>query len=155
MGSRLLRAWMLAPLTDLAHIGERLDAVEALVERPSWREELRQQLGAVGDLERLVGRLASGRVGPRDLLALAAALERVERIIALLTGHDALPLTLRGGAADLDPLPQLRDLVGRAIADDPPALARGGGVIRAGYHADVDELRELARSGKSGISQLE
>jgi DNA mismatch repair protein MutS len=153
MGSRLLRSWMLAPLVDLAEIGRRLDAVEALLARPSWRDELRQQLGAVGDLERLVGRLASARVGPRDLLALAAALERVESIRSLLAeSADGL---LGECAAALDPLPEARQLIERGIEDDPPAGARAGGVIRAGYDADVDELRRLAHSGKSGISELE
>jgi len=153
MGSRRLRGWMLAPLTDLGRIGERLDAVEALLESPAWREDLRRELGAVGDLERLVGRLASGRVGPRDLLALAAALARVETLRGALAERP-VPL-LRACAEGLDPLPAARALIARAIAEDPPALARGGGVIRSGYHADVDELRSLAHSGKSGISQLE
>ena len=153
MGSRTLRAWMLAPLTDLAQIGARLDAVETLLEKPTWREQLREELAAVGDLERLVSRLASGRVGPRDLLAVAAALERVDRIGPLLAG-DARAL-LHECAAGLDSLPATRALIARAIADDPPALARVGGAIRSAYNADVDELRELARSGKSGIGELE
>ncbi len=160
MGGRLLRRWMLSPLTDLTRIGERLDAVEALLQNPSWRAELRDELQPIGDLERLGARLASGRVTPRDLVGLAAALARVERLQALLgavpTGVGAERRSLFSAcAAALDPLPDVRELIGRAIADDPPLASRGGGVVRTGYHADVDELRRLAHSGKSGISALE
>ncbi len=153
MGSRLLRAWMLAPLVDPRAIAERLDAVEELVHKGSWRRSLRAEVERIGDAERLAGRLGSGRVSPRDLLALRAALERAGRLQALLA--EASAVLLRRCRGELHPLPEVQELIARAIVDDPPATAQGGGVIRNGYSPVVDELRELARSGKAAISQLE
>ena len=153
MGGRLLRQWLLAPLTDIAAIGARLDAVEALLRQPSRRDRLRQLLGTIGDLERLTARLAAARVTPRDLLGLASALAAVEQVHAGLAEVDAP--ALREGAAALDSLPAARERIGRTIADDAPLKPRPGQLIRAGCHGEIDELRELALHGKRFFTEYE
>jgi DNA mismatch repair protein MutS len=153
MGGRLLRQWMLAPLTDIAAIGARLDAVETLLRQPSRRDHLIELLGTIGDLERLTARLAAARVTARDLLGLAAALAAVERIGDVLGDVDAA--ALRAAAADLDPLPQVQERIARTIADDAPLKPRPGQLIRAGCHAEIDELRELALHGKRFFTEYE
>jgi DNA mismatch repair protein MutS len=153
MGGRLLRQWLLAPLTDIAAIGARLDAVEALLRQPSRRDRLRQLLGTIGDLERLTARLAAARVTPRDLLGLASALAAVEQLRGALAEVDAA--ALRECAAHLDALPAVRDRIGRTIAEDAPLKPRPGQLIRAGCHAEIDELRELALHGKRFFSEYE
>ena len=153
MGGRLLRDWLLTPLTDLAAIGERLDAVEHLRERLAWRHGLEDELRGIGDLERLNGRLAAARVTPRDVLGLAVTLERVGRLKAALA--DVPVASVRRCADELDPMPDVAARIGATLGDDPPLNARAGGVIRAGHDATVDELRGLSRSGKQFITQLE
>ena len=130
MGGRLLRQWLLAPLTDIAAIGARLDAVEALVRQPGRREALAGRLGGIGDLERLTARLAAGRVTARDLLGLAAALEAVAALRDGLDGVGAAALA--EAAADLDPLPALRARIAATISDDVPLKPRPGQLVRPG-----------------------
>jgi len=153
MGGRLLRHWLLTPLTDIAAIGERLDAVEQLRDRVTWRQSLAADLRGVGDLERLNGRLAAARVTPRDLVGLGATLERVERLRTALgeTGVSALARCRE----ELDPMPDVRARIAAILADDPPLNARAGGLIRAGCDPLVDELRGLSQHGKEWITQLE
>jgi len=153
MGGRLLRQWLLTPLTDLAAIGARLDAVEQLREYPSARQALQTELRAVGDVERLNGRLAAGRVTPRDLVGLATTLERVSRLRAALV--DAPVSELRTCAAELDPMPELHDRLVATMAEAPPLNPHAGGIIRDGCDASIDELRSLSRSGKQWITELE
>jgi DNA mismatch repair protein MutS len=153
MGGRLLRQWLLAPLTDIAAIGERLDAVELLRERHSWRQSLEAELRAIGDLERLGGRLAAGRVTPRDLTGLAVTLERIGRLKQALAEVPAS--ALRRCGIELDEMRDVAARIAATLADDPPLNPRAGGVIRGGYDATVDELRGLSHSGKQYISQLE
>ncbi len=153
MGGRLLRQWMLAPLTDVPAIGARLDAVEDLLRQPTRRQTLADRLGSIGDLERLTARLAAGRVGPRDLVGLAAALGTVEGVRDLLEAAHAA--ALRDCRESLDDLPRVRERIGLALADDPPLNPRAGGLIRAGFDTRVDELRDLAHSGKRFFSEFE
>jgi DNA mismatch repair protein MutS len=153
MGGRLLRQWLLAPLTDIAAIGARLDAVETFVREPSRRDGVATLLGGIGDLERLTGRLAAARVTPRDLLGLAAALERVGAVRELLA--DVAAAALAAAAAALDPLPALRARIATTIADDVPLKPRPGQMVRAGCHAEVDELRRLALHGKRFFVEYE
>ena len=153
MGCRLLRQWMLAPLTDLAAIGARLDAVEALLRQPSRRDRLMKLLGTIGDLERLTARLAAARVTARDLLGLAAALAAVAELRDALA--DVTAAALIGAGADLDPLPSVQERIGRTLADDVPLKPRPGQLIRPGWHAEIDELRELALHGKRFFSEYE
>jgi DNA mismatch repair protein MutS len=153
MGGRLLRGWLLAPLTSVSAIGARLDAVEELLGRGSWRGELIAALATIGDLERLTARLAAARVTPRDLLGLAAALATVGQIRALL--HDARTGALTGCRAALGDLPGVQARIASAIDDEPPLNPKAGGVIRGGFDATVDELRDLARSGKDWMMRFE
>ncbi len=153
MGGRLLRQWLLTPLTDIGAIGERLDAVEHLRDHHSWRHGIEAALRSVGDLERLNGRLAAGRVTPRDVMGLAVTLERIGRIKDTL--QSAPGGMLRGCGDDLDPMPDIAARIAAALADDPPLNAHAGGLIRNGYNASVDELRGLSQNGKLWITQLE
>ncbi|MFI5397493.1 MAG: DNA mismatch repair protein MutS [Candidatus Binatia bacterium] len=153
MGGRLLRHWLLTPLTDMAAIGERLDAVEHLRERVTWRQGLESELRGIGDLERLNGRLAAGRVTPRDLVGLAATLERVGRLRGALA--DVMVAALHRCHDELDPLLDVRERITAMLADDPPLNAHAGGLIRQGRDPTVDELRGLSQHGKQWITQLE
>jgi len=153
MGGRLLRDWIVAPLADLAAIGARLDAVERLRDDLVRRGQLSEELQAIGDLERLSGRLASGRVTPRDLVHLEATLTRVATLAQLLADTD-IPV-LRACVADLDPMPDVAATIAATLAEEPPLSSRNGGVVRSGYDATVDELRGLSHSGKEWIAQLE
>jgi DNA mismatch repair protein MutS len=153
MGARTLRQWMLAPLLAVDRIGGRLDAVEELLTAVAVRERIGEALRGMGDLERIAGRIGAGRATPRDVVSLGAALGRVERLCTVLAAVQA-PL-LRTLAGELDSLPAIRDLVGRALVDDPPANARAGRIIRAGYHREVDALRESSQDGRGWIAALE
>jgi DNA mismatch repair protein MutS len=153
MGARVLRRWLLYPLLDPARIGERLDAVEELVEQPALRDDLGESLDGLGDLERLIGRIGSGTASPRDLVRLRQALVRAEAVEAKLAA--ARSTWLRVVRGELRTVPSLRELVGRALVDVPPLSAKQGDLIRAGYSAEVDELRSLRHDGKSWISALE
>ncbi len=153
MGGRLLRQWLLAPLTDTRAIGERLDAVEALRERPTWRQALTAELRHVGDLERLTGRLVAGRVTPRDLTGLAATLHRIGQLARALA--DAPVAALAECARALDAMPDVARQITDTLTEDPPLNPHAGGVIRDGVDATVDELRTLSRTGKRWITQLE
>lgn len=153
MGGRLLRHWLLHPSTEVFEIGERLDAVEDFLRSPGAREAIARTLASIGDLERLGSRLAAARVTPRDLLGLAAALESVQTIRSALAPFAAPKLA--ECAADLNPLPEVRQRIRSVLTDEPPLSPRGGGLIRAGFHPRVDELRDLAHSGKRYIGELE
>jgi DNA mismatch repair protein MutS len=153
MGGRLLRDWLLSPLADLAAIGARLDSVEQLRERHGWRSELEEELRGVGDLERLNGRLAAGRVTPRDVAGLARTLERIGRIKKNL--DQATAALLEACAAEIDPMPDIVERIDCTLADDPPLSTGNGNIIRAGHDATVDELRALSHSGKQWISEFE
>lgn len=153
MGSRLLRRWIVAPLVDPGAIGRRLDAVEELHDKSSWRRELHRQMAALGDLERLNSRLAARRVQPRELAALAAALEHAARIKREVSRAQAS--LLQECRDTIDPLPELAALLRRALVDEPPTQLSQGPLIRSGFDPTVDELRSLAHSGKQFIAQLE
>jgi len=152
-GSRLIRSWLTRPLVSLDAIRDRLDAVEELAFRTQERGKLREGLKSVQDLERLVARAALGTAGPRDLVALRMSLAAIPRLRTVLGPLEA-PLT-RSLVASLDDLADVRDRIEGALIDEPPALARDGGFVRAGYDAEVDELRIISRSGKQVIADLE
>jgi DNA mismatch repair protein MutS len=153
MAGRLLRAWLLRPLVALEAIRDRLDAVEELAFRGVERAKLREALRPVHDLERLVGRAAMGAAGPRDLVALKASLGAVPRVRLLVADLQA-PL-VRSVAAQLDDLPDLRAQLEATLLDEPPALARDGGMVRDGVDAELDALRHISRSGKQIIAEME
>ncbi len=153
MGARRLRDWVLAPLLDPARIGERLDAVETLVEATGARDALREVLGGMGDLERLAGRVGARVAGPRDLVALAAALARVEDARAAVAALPAGLLARLAGA--LDALPDVAAEIAATLVDAPPPHTRVPGYVRPGRHAEVDALREGARDGKGWLARFE
>lgn len=149
-GARRLRAWLERPLTVRRAIEARLDAVAGWLDAAAARTALRERLRGFPDLERLTARLAALRATPRDLGALREALDR----LPALARDPALPIAAEDRAA-LAPDPALHAELARALTDDPPAQAGGGGVIRAGFDARRDQLHELAHSGKRWIAGLE
>jgi DNA mismatch repair protein MutS len=151
LGRRRLRAWLRRPLVDADAIEARHDAVDAFAERTLVREEVRDALSAAYDLERLAGRISRGRANARDLRSLHDTLAAVPTIREALEGVDALA-DVRD---DLDPLSDLRGLVDAAVVEDPPQEITDGGVIRAGYDDDLDEVRTTAREGREWIADLE
>ncbi|MDB4868918.1 MAG: mutS [Cohnella sp.] len=153
MGARLLKRWIDQPLLDRESAERRLDAVEALHQDWMRREELRGELGEVYDLERLVGRIAYGTANARDLNALKASLKRVPAIQSLCRDIGSPPLTLL--ADQLDACADIAEAIGQAIAEEPPVSVRDGGLIRAGFDAKLDELREASHNGKRWIAELE
>ena len=153
MGGRLLRSWLLRPLRALEPIQDRLDAVEELAFRASERGKFRDALKGVHDLERLIGRIALGTAGPRELVSLRQSLAVVPRVTLLLEPLQA-PL-LRSLVAGLDDLPDLRGRIERTIIDEPPAIAREGGFTRDGVDPELDELKAISRSGRQVIAEME
>jgi DNA mismatch repair protein MutS len=153
MGGRLLRAWLVRPLTALERIRDRLDAVEEFGFRSIERGRFRDALETIQDLERLVGRAALGTAGPRDLAALGrscAAIPTLKEIASALTA----PL-LRSLCAELDELTDLRELIERTVVDEPPVHAREGGFTRDGVDPELDELKAISRSGRQVIAEME
>ncbi|WP_274650638.1 DNA mismatch repair protein MutS [Paenibacillus humicola] len=153
MGARLLRRWIDKPLLSKEAIDARLEAVDELHRDFMLRDELRRELGGIYDLERLVGRVAYGTANGRDLNALKASLDRVPAIAGLCAGSGSQ--TLRALVDGIDDCSDLAAMIGTVIVDDPPVSVREGGLIRAGYDAYLDELREAGASGKKWLAELE
>ncbi|MCZ6786809.1 MAG: DNA mismatch repair protein MutS [Planctomycetota bacterium] len=151
-GARLLRERLQLPLTDVEDIRQRHDGVEELSGDTFLRRDLKGALQGVRDIERIVSRAATNRCTPRDLVGLRLSLEAVPSIQTCLAAARAE--NLQRARSELDPVPELRDLFARAIADDPPPHLREGGVIRDGYSEELDRLRALRREGKSFIADL-
>src|SRR6266446_2591901 len=153
MGSRLLKQWLLRPSMKLAELNARLDAVEEQKNALILRDRLRSELKRIVDLERLMARISLGRANARDLVALKTSADSIPHIKEMLA--DASASLLEVLADSLDELQDLRDLIGKSIADDPPATLSDGGYIRGGYNAELDELRGLSASSKSFIAAIE
>ena len=153
MGGRLLRQRLLRPSMDPAEIGARLDALGELAQQTILRAELRKQLGGVLDIERLLAKVTLGAAGPRELLALGRSLEKIPGLKGCFDTRQSL--RLRTIYDCLDEVPEARDRILEAIADDPPLNLADGGTIRAGYNAELDELRDLSRNGRQVVAQIE
>ncbi len=153
MGGRLLRDWILRPLGRAGPIRERQDAVAALVADRDRREALRAELGDVRDLERLIARLAAGGGNPRDVRAVAHSLRAFPGIRRRV--GDAPAAVLAQAAADIAPQPELLDAIDRALVDEPPPTVRDGGVMRAGFHAELDELRNASSAGRRWVAEFQ
>ncbi len=149
MGGRRIRRWLTYPLTRLAELAPRQARVAAAFERAVERARLREALGRVADLERLTAKAALRQANARELLALARSLAALPAV-----AEAARPLA-PDLAARLDPLPDLAERLLGALADDPPAMLKEGGLIRAGYHPELDELRALHADGTNFIARLE
>ena len=153
MGSRLLRDWLVRPLQNLDAIVARHDAVEAFQKKRHDLDAFRGILGDIKDLERLLSRLSSGSGNGRDVRALASSLARLPALKAALAAHAAPRLAEL--AAAIVPQDELVALIERALVDEPPMAIKEGGVIRKGYHAELDELRAAAHDGKQWIAELQ
>jgi DNA mismatch repair protein MutS len=153
MGGRLLRAWLLRPLLALERIQDRLDAVEEFAFRGTDRAKLRETFKTVHDLERLVARASLGTAGPRDLVSLRQSLAAVPRVRMQLDEFQA-PL-VRSLVAELDDVVDVREALDRALVDEPPVLAREGGMVRDGLDPELDELRTISRFGRQSIAEME
>ena len=153
MGGRLLRRWLVFPLKDERPISERLDIVEYYYREPEFRQCIDEQLHRVGDLERIISKVAVGRVTPREVVQLKTALQAVQPIktACLYAKNDALK---RVGER-LNLCESLRDRIEREVQPDPPQLVQKGGVIRDGVSPELDELRRIAYSGKDYLLQIQ
>ncbi|MDX2175931.1 MAG: DNA mismatch repair protein MutS [Candidatus Sumerlaeia bacterium] len=155
MGARLLRSWILEPLRDREAIEARLDAVGELVASRPLRESLAAALAGVRDLERAVARVNMGTAGPRDLAALRSGLQRLPALRLLLGGRGGGDAALLEGiAARIDPLEGLAEALARTLVDEPPAVARDGGLVREGASEALDKLLRLSRGAKDWINQF-
>ena len=153
MGARLLGEWLSNPLTDPARIHHRLDAVEELMADAVFCRDLREQLQQAYDLQRLTARVATGRCSPRDLSCLARTLSLLPKIKAKMSGRTAPRLVELEGRLDL--CPEIRQDIETSLVDEPPMLTSDGGLIREGFHAQLDEWRDLARGGKDWITKYQ
>ncbi len=153
MGSRLLREWLLRPLMQLDAIHRRHDAVEALMADRGLLHDLREQLGEIKDLERLIARLNAGGGNARDLRAVGQSLAGLPPLKERASGAPAE--LLQSLATAIDPLPDLRGLIDRAIEEEPPISLRDGGLIRKGYHEELDQLRAAATDGRTWIAEFQ
>jgi len=153
LGARLLKSWILRPSIGREEIEARLEAVQALSREAIEREELRRALGEIQDLERLLSKIVLETANARELLALKQSIERLP-VIRCYTAHFPAP-RLRGLGERLDELTDVRDLVEQSIHPEPPAVVNEGGLIRRGYHAELDELRDLAQNSKQAVARIE
>jgi len=152
MGSRELKKWIAYPLVDVFQIRRRLAAVASFRDDRILREEMREQLRGIYDLERLNGRISLGRANARDLVALKYSVRRLPEIKEMLTPSTSERLEEIG--AKLDTLQDIGDLIDRAICEDPPISIKEGGIIREGYDEELDRLIAATRDGKTWIAEL-
>ncbi len=153
MGGRLLRRWLVFPLKDERPISERLDVVDFFFREPDFRQQVDEQLRRVGDLERIVSKVATGRVSPREVVQLKTALEAVA-VIKAACSEGANPVIATIGEK-LSLCENIRDRIGREVVPDPPQLVQKGGVIQDGVSKELDELRHIAYSGKDYLLQIQ
>jgi len=168
MGARLLKRWLDEPLLEVDRINERLDAVGTFMRDTIHREELRERLRKMADIERLVARAATGTANARDLVALRQSLHLLPDILANLQAvlefgkqdSDSTEAALQSSRIEallhaIRPLDSLTELLDRALTDEPPAAVKEGGLIRDGYDPELDKLRRMTTDGKSWIARLE
>ena len=156
MGARLLRSWMLRPLLEREAIEARLEAVAHFVKQTVVRGEIRKELRGIQDLERLTSRITLGLASPREMVALRKSLAQLPVLKNFVTPPPIGGSTLlRQLHAEIDELTDVRESLERSIADEPPALATDPGIIRPGYHGELDELRNLSKHSKEIIAAME
>ena len=153
MGSRMLRRWVVFPLKDEKPINERLDIVDYFFREPDFRQCIDEQLQQVGDLERIVSKVATGRVSPREMVQMKIALQAIEPIKAACMAADNESLRRVGERLAL--CEPLRNRIAAEVMPDPPAQVQKGGVIREGVNTELDELRHIAYSGKDYLLQIQ
>ncbi|MDA0833913.1 MAG: DNA mismatch repair protein MutS [Planctomycetota bacterium] len=153
MGARLLAEWLANPLTNIDKISQRLNAVDEFMQDPNLCRELKETLSHTYDLQRLTARIATGRAHPRDLASLAKSLALLPRLKAKISGRQTERINHLERQLDL--CAEVRADIETVIVEDPPLQVSDGGVIREGFHAELDELRGLARGGKEWIARYQ
>lgn len=153
MGARLLKRWLVFPLKDVLPINERLNVVEYFFRQPDFKELIEEQLHLIGDLERIISKVAVGRVSPREVVALKVALQAIEPIKEACMEADNASLNRIG--EQLISVSPIRDRIEKEINNDPPLLINKGGVMKSGVNAELDELRQIAYSGKDYLLQIQ
>jgi DNA mismatch repair protein MutS len=154
-GARMLRRWVIAPLLDPAEISRRQDAVEAFVNNALLRAQVRDALKPMHDMERLTARAAANAATARDLLALRDSLRLLPELGEALSGDEAAPVRDAAGEISQETLDDLRPVLEKALADDPPATLKESGLIREGYSEELDSLRQASKGAKDWIASLE
>ena len=153
MGARLLKRWVVFPLKDEKPINERLDVVEFFFREPEFKDFIEEKLHLIGDLERIVSKAAVGRISPREVVQLKVALQAIEPIKnACLNAENE---SLRRIGEHLNLCESIRNRIAREVKNDPPLMVNKGGVIADGIHAELDELRKIAYSGKDYLLQMQ
>ena len=153
MGARLLKRWLVFPLKDVQPIDDRLNVVEYFFRQPDFKELIEEQLHLIGDLERIISKVAVGRVSPREVVALKVALQAIEPIKAACLEADNASLNRIG--EQLNICRSIRDRIDKEINNDPPLLLNKGGVMKSGVNAELDELRQIAYSGKDYLLKVQ
>ena len=153
MGGRMLRRWIVFPLKDVQAINERLDVVDYFFRATDFQQLIDEQMHLVGDLERIISKVAVGRVTPREVVQLKVALEAVEKMKTACGRADQQALKRMG--EQMSPCPSLRQRIADEIVDDAPALIGRGNVIKSGYNKELDELRLISHSGKDYLMQIQ
>lgn len=153
MGARMLKRWIVFPLKDIRPINERLDVVEYFFKEPEIKEEIDQQLSLIGDMERLISKVAVGRISPRKVVQLKVALSAIEPIrdICIRSGEPVL----QSIGEQLNPCSLIRDRIEKEINPDAPTLVNRGGIICKGVNTELDELREMSYSGKDYLLHIQ
>lgn len=153
MGGRLLKKWISAPLRNLEPILKRQESVEELLKEKKYRKELSEQLKEIGDLERLISRVSTGRATPREMIAIKSSLKKIPFIKNILSSFRVSTITQIG--TSLESLIDVVDKIEEAIIDNPPNQVTDGGIIKSGFSAELDELRDIAIHGKEWIANLQ
>ncbi len=153
MGARLMKRWIVFPLKDIQKINERLDTVEHLIKETDLRNKLSQHIKQCGDIERLVSKIPLKKINPREVLQLARGLKQVEAVKQHCFSSSNEYLKRLGDA--LNPCPYIADKIFKEIVDNPPALVVKGGMMNSGVSPELDELRKIAHSGKTYLTQLQ
>ena len=153
MGARTLRSYVEQPLIDAEEINERLEALEELNQSPMLRDEIREYLNPIYDLERLISRISYQSANPRDLIAFSSSLEMLPYIRQIIKDFKSTLLTKI--CEDMDPLEDIAELIRSAIVEEPPLAQKDGGIIREGYNSDVDKFRRSRTDGKKWLTELE
>jgi DNA mismatch repair protein MutS len=153
MGARLLRRWLIFPLKNTAAINDRLDAVETLIKDQTLCTTLSAAIKACGDMERLVSKVPLKKINPREVVQLARGLEQIQIIKEAAAKSNNKKIT--DAAALLDPIPSIVETIYQQIAENPPVAANKGGVIKDGFHAELDSLRNIATGGKDFLVNIQ
>lgn len=153
MGARMLKRWTVFPLRDVATIGKRLDVVETFFRKPDFRQVIDEQLHRIGDIERIISKVAVGRVSPREVVLMKLALQALVPVKSACISSDCEEIRSMGDRLNL--CESLRDRIEREIQSDPPLLVAKGDVIASGYSEELDELRSISRGGRDYLLKIQ